>query len=189
MLDYSIFNKTDLSTRFKIAQIEKFRINFDDDIVLIRGLLGGSDHRQYAPFNSAMSLAKAHYAKQNITIKSEMQINDTVKNVLKWSPTDLIDHVLEADAHIMATHFTEANIAKNGSWTVPNMLSNLDRLKHHLGNTMGDRNGCPVLRQGKKEIYARLPDHCLPTLIVDMSYLEARDETVVSVAVMDDIKR
>ena len=188
MLDYSIFHRTDLSTKFKIAQIEKSRINFDDNIVLIRGLLGGSDHRQYAPFNSAMSLAKAHYAKQNIIIKSEMQLNDTVKNILKWSPTDLVDHILEADAHIMATHFTEGNIAKNGSWTVPNILSNLDRLKYHLGNVMGERNSCPVLRQGKKEIYARLPDHCLPTLIIDMPYLEAWDGTV-SVAAMDDIKR
>lgn len=53
---------------------------------------------------------------------------------------------------------------------------------------MGDRNQCPVLRQGKKEIYARLPDYCLPTLIVDMPLDEGWDGTL-SVAVMDEIKR
>ena len=42
-MDFSIFNKTDLATRFKIAQIEKSRINFDDNIVLIRGYLGGAE--------------------------------------------------------------------------------------------------------------------------------------------------
>ena len=137
-----------------------------------------------------MSAAKAHYAAQNITITSEMFINDVVKNVLKWSPTEMTDKILEADAHIMATHFTEGNIAKTASWNVPNILSNLDRLKYHLGNTMGERNRCPVLRQGKREIYARLPEHCLPTLIVDMPMpsLEAWNGTL-SIDVMDDIKR
>lgn len=64
-MDFSIFKKTDLSTRFKISQIEKSKINVDDNVVLIRGLLGGSDGRQYAQFNSA--------------ITSEMLTNDEVK--------------------------------------------------------------------------------------------------------------
>ena len=187
-MDFSIFKKTDLSTRFKIVQIEKSKINADDNVVLIRGLIGGSDGRQYSPFNSAMSLVKAHYSEQNITIQSEMLTNDTVKNILKWGPTEMIDNVLEADVHIMATHFTEGNIAKTASWNVPNILSNLDRLKFHLGNTMGNRNQCPVLRQGKKEIYAQLPEYCLPTLIVDTQIDEAWDGTI-SAAVMDEIKR
>jgi hypothetical protein len=187
-MDFSIFEKTDLNTRFKISQIEKAKINVDDNVVLIRGLLGGSDGRQYAQFNSAMSSAIAHYSEQNIKIISEMLTNDTVKNVLKWGPTELTDKLLEADAHIMVTHFTEGNIAKTASWNVPNILSNLSRLKYHTGNTMGDRNQCPVLRQGKKEIYSRLPDYCLPTLIVDMPLDEGWDGTL-SVAVMDEIKR
>ena len=53
---------------------------------------------------------------------------------------------------------------------------------------MSDRNQCPVLRQGKKEIYLRLPDYCLPTLIVDMPLDEGWDGTL-SVAVMGEIKR
>ena len=36
-----------------------------------------------------------------------MLTNDEVKNGFKWGPTELIDNILEADAHIMATHFTE----------------------------------------------------------------------------------
>ena len=81
-MDFSIFKKkNDLSTRFKISQIE------NDNVVLIRGLLGGSDDRQFAQFISAMSSAKAHYSEQGITIISEMFTNDEVKNGLKWGPT------------------------------------------------------------------------------------------------------
>ena len=187
-MDFSIFKKTDLATKFKIAQIERSKINFDDNVVLIRGLLGGADGRQCSAFSAAMSKAKVHYAKQNITIQSDMYLNDTIKNILNWGPTELVDHILQADAHIMVTHFTEGNIAKTASWNVPNILSNLDRLKYHLGNTMGGRNRCPVLRQGKSEIYAMLPDHCLPTLIVDMPMHEGWNLTLRE-DIMDDIKR
>jgi hypothetical protein len=51
----------------------------NDNVVLIRGLLGGSDGRQFAQFISAMSSAKAHYSEQGITIISEMFTNDEVK--------------------------------------------------------------------------------------------------------------
>ena len=43
MMDFSIFDKSDISTKFKIAQIEKAKINSDENVVLIRGLIGGSD--------------------------------------------------------------------------------------------------------------------------------------------------
>ncbi len=187
-MDFSVFSKTDLASRFKIAQMKKTRINFDPNVVLIRGLLGGSDGRQYNQFNTAMSKAQAHYAKQNITITAEMYLNDTVKNILRWGPTELVDNILEADAHIMVTHLTEGNIAKTASWNVRNILSNLDRLQFHLGNTMGDRNRCPVLRQGKKEIYERLPEHTVPTLIIDLPY-EAWNEGMLDANVMDEIQR
>jgi hypothetical protein len=167
-VDFTIFDREDLNTKLQIAQIERLRINQDKNVILIRGFVGGADGRQYTPFNTAMSEVKAHYAKQNIIIKSEMYTNDFVKNIMKWGPTEMIDHILEGDAHVILTHLTEANIGKTASWNVPNILSNFDRLKFHLGNTMGVRNKCPVLRQGKREIYEMLPDYCLPTLIIDL---------------------
>ena len=49
---------------------------------------------------------------------------------------------------------------------MPNILNNLDRLKYHLGNLMGEKNSCPVNRQGKREIYDIMSDYCLPTEII-----------------------
>jgi hypothetical protein len=51
-----------------MAQIEKMRVNKDENVVLIRGFVGGADGRQYTQFNTAMSEAEAYYAKQNIII-------------------------------------------------------------------------------------------------------------------------
>jgi hypothetical protein len=166
-MDFSIFNREDFHTKLQIAQIQSLRTN-EEDAILIRGFVGGADGRQYTQFNTAMSEAKAYYAERNIIINCEMYTNDFVKNIMKWGPTELVDKILEGDAHIILTHLTEANIAKTPSWNVPNILANLDRLKFHLGNTMGARNNCPVLRQGKREIYEHLPDYCLPTLIIDL---------------------
>ena len=38
-MHFSIFKKSDLITRLKISQIEKSKINVEDNVVLIRGLL------------------------------------------------------------------------------------------------------------------------------------------------------
>jgi len=168
MVDTSIFDSPHLNDRIQIAQILKLRVNKDPSAVLVRGFIGGEGGRQLEEFTSAMTRAQDLYRKQGINLISEMYDQDTIKNILKLGPTEFISHVLEGDAHLFITHFHEGNIAKTASWNVPNILSNLDRLSHHLGNIMGARNKCPVYRQGKKEIYEMLPDHCLPTLIIDL---------------------
>jgi hypothetical protein len=168
LADFSIFERGDLHTRTQIAQIERLRINKDENVILFKGFIGGIDGRQFTEFNTAMSLAVSYYAKQNITIACHMYHNDQIKNILRWGPTELIDNILEGDVAIIATHLTEGNIAKTASWNVPNILANLERLRYQLGNTMDIRNQCPVLRQGKKEIYSKLPDYCLPTFIYDL---------------------
>ena len=169
-MDFSIFDKRDISAKIQIAQIENLRINKIDNVILFRGFVGGADGRQYTQFNTAMSRATVHYASKNIIIDSIMYTNDFIKNIMKWGPTELIDHLLEGDAHLCLTHLHEANIAKTASWNIPNILSDLSRLEYHLGNTMGVRNRCPVLRSGKKEIYKMMTDHCLPTLIVELPF-------------------
>ena len=188
-MDFSIFEKRDLQTKIQVAQIKNLRVNKDDDVILFRGFVGGSDGRQYTHFNEAMAKAKIHYAHQGITLKSEMYINDVVKNSKRWGPTELIDHILEADIHIVSTHLSEGNIAKTASWNIPNILSNLSRLKYQLGNVMGIRNNCPVLRQGKKEIYARMQDYCLPTMVVDLPTDHWIEEEIISEEVMEKITR
>ncbi len=51
---------------------------------------------------------------------------------------------------------------------MPNILSNLNRLKYHLGNLIDVKNDCPIYRQGKKEVYASISDYCLPTEIINL---------------------
>jgi len=166
-LDLSIFERTDLHSRMMIQQIEDYRVNSDQaDIILCRCFVGGS--RQLDEFNTARRRAELFYKNRGIKLIVDIYENDWVKNVLKLNPTELTDRLLEADFHLFITHFHEGSIAKTSSWNMPNILSNLDRLKFHLGNLMGDMNSCPIFRQGKREVYEVLPDYCLPTIMVDL---------------------
>ena len=167
-VDDSIFNNTDLYSRIMIRQIEECRINKEIDVILCRCFIGGRDGRQLSEFTAASNRAKLIYESRGIKLLMTFYDQDSIKNIEKWTPTDLTDHLLEADFHIMVTHLHEGNIAKNGSWNIPNILSNLDRLKYHQGNLMGAMNSCPIYRQGKREVYECLQDHCLPTLIVNL---------------------
>jgi hypothetical protein len=168
MVDTSIFDSLNISDRIQIAQIRRLRVNKDPSTVLFRGFLGGEGGRQLEEFTRAMTKAQDLYRKQGITVISEMYDQDTIKNVLKLGPREFTTYVLEGDAHLYITHFHEGNIAKTASWNIPNILANVDRLSHHLGNLMGAKNKCPIYRQGKKEVYEMLPDHCLPTLIINL---------------------
>jgi hypothetical protein len=167
-LDYSIFERRDFTSRLIIKQIEQLRINKDVDTILCRAFIGGSGGRQLEEFNSAIGRAQVHFRNRGIRLIVDCLCNDFIKNEAKFSPTILVDRMMDADFHLGITHFHEGNIAKTGAWNVPNILSNLDRLKHHLGNLMGDSNNCPIFRQGKREVYEKLPDYCLPTLIIDL---------------------
>ena len=179
-LDWSIFEREDITSRLLIKQIEQLRINKDLDTILCRSFIGGSGGRQLDEFNAGISRAQVHFKKRGIKLAVEYLCNDFVKNEARFSPTDLVDRLLEADIHLGITHFHEGNIAKTGAWNIKNVLSNLDRLKYHLGNLMGDSNGCPIFRQGKREVYETLPDYCLPTLIIDLPEKSWNPERVIS---------
>ncbi len=53
-------------------------------------------------------------------------------------------------------------------WNLPNILSNIDRLRYHLGIPMGKFITCPVFRQDKLEIYKHLDNFAAPTLGVTL---------------------
>ena len=118
--------------------------------------------------SSAIGRAITFFENQRINLIDEMEDQDTIKNIYRLGPTEYIDNVFEADIHLFTAHFHEGNIAKTGSWNMPNILSNLDRLKYHLGNLMGVKNDCPIYRQGKKEVYASMSDYCLLTEIINL---------------------
>ena len=167
-LDWSTFKRKDFSGRLLLAQIEQFRINKNVDTILCRAFIGGSGGRQLEEFTTAVSRAEIHFKARSIRLVVEMYCNDYIKNIEKLTPTGLIDRMIEADFHLGITHFHEGNIAKTGAWNINNILSNLGRLKYHLGNLMGASNACPIFRQGKKEVYSMLADYCLPTLTIEL---------------------
>ena len=168
-MDFSIFEKTDLHSVFQIRQFEAHRINHDENTVLCYGFSGGSDNRHLDRVIGAMGRAVTYFKEaESIALEYKLYNNDEIKNINKWSPTKTVDEVTKADFHLWTTHFHEGNIGKTGSWNMPNILSNLDRLEYHTGNLMGIRNRCPILRQGKKEIYEIMSDFCLPTAIINV---------------------
>ena len=169
-LDFTIFERADIHARLQIAQLSNLRINRDDSTVLLRGFKGGKGSRQLDQVSSAVGRAVTFYENQGINLIDEMEDQDTIKNIYRLGPTEYVDKVLEADIHLFTAHFHEGNIAKTGSWNMPNILSNLDRLKYHLGNLMGAKNECPVYRQSKKEVYASMSDYCLPTEIIYLPF-------------------
>jgi hypothetical protein len=167
-LNWPIFERNDLSSRLIIKQIEQLRINKDVDTILCRAFIGGSGGRQLEEFNTAIGRAQVHFRQRGIRLIVDCLCNDFIKNEAKFSPTTLVDRMMDADFHLGITHFHEGNISKTSAWNIRNILSNLDRLKHHLGNLMGDSNDCPIFRQGKKEVYDKLPAYCLPTLTINV---------------------
>jgi hypothetical protein len=162
-LDFSIFDRTDMHTCLQIAQIGQLRTNTDESTVLLRGFKGGKGSRQLEQVSAAVGRAVTFFKLQGINLIDEMIDQDTIKNILRFGPTEYVDSLFEGDIHLFTAHFHEGNIAKTGSWNMPNILSNLDRLKCHLGNLMGEKNSCPVNRQGKIEVYELMADYCLPT--------------------------
>ena len=180
-MDFSIFDKTDIHTKLQISQFEALRINRDNTRVLCHGYIGGADNRHLVEVTAAMGRAVTYFRnKECITLDYNFYNNDEIKNIKKWGPTETVDHVTKADFHLWTSHFHEGNIGKTPSWNMPNILSNLDRLEYHVGNLMGVKNKCPVLRQGKKEIYEIMKDYCLPTAIINVptSYWPGRLDDV-----------
>ena len=169
-LDFTIFERSDMHTRLQINQINSLRKNRSDITVLLRGFKGGKGSRQLEQVMSAVGRAVTLYEEQGINLIDEMEDQDAIKNIYHLGPTEYVDRVLQGDIHLFTAHFHEGNIAKTGSWNMPNILANLDRLKYHLGNLMGEKNNCPVYRQGKKEVYSIMNDYCLPTEIINLPF-------------------
>ena len=88
------------------------------------------------------------FSSRSYLIKIENFTNDRVKNVLRWSVSDLIDSLLAADIHIIRTHVHQGNIAQTENWNMDNILHHINRLEYHLGVPMGKYIQCPVFTQG-----------------------------------------
>jgi len=156
--------------------MKSFRINKNPKRILIRAFEGAASGRCIELFNAAVRRATEVLNGRGIEVMFESFSSDEVKNGNSWSPTDLVDALLEADIHLLYTHLHEGNIGKTIEWNINNILGNLDRLEFHLGNFMGARTKCHIFRQGKIEIYKLMPDYCLPSVAVTLPALDWTDD-------------
>lgn len=170
-MDLSIFDKFDINSIIKIAEIEalKNKNKLLEDI-LIRVFIGGKKAAQAEVLEHAIIKVVNKYKEYyGLNVKVEKFTNDDVRNKLKWSINNLIDALLESDIHIVSTHVHQGNVSKDDSWNMINILSNMDRLEYHLGIPMGKHIRCPVFTQDKMELYRYLDDLSVPTIKI---YLE-----------------
>ena len=143
-MDASIYSKTDPKSIMQTALMDNMRCNDVPNVVLIRVFKGGHDTRQCEPFASAIGRARNLYALRSISLIVEYFNNDKIKNVLRLSPSDVVDLMLESDIHWFIAHFHEGNIGKTPFWNVHNICQNIFRLKNHLGYPMGIHINCPA---------------------------------------------
>jgi hypothetical protein len=80
---------------------------------------------------------------------------------LHWSPLDLINWLMDADAHIITTHIHQGHDKWHGS----DATEALGILMSHPGFPSGDALMCPVFRQDKRAYLDVLPDDMkIPTI-------------------------
>jgi hypothetical protein len=175
-MDTSIYYRSDPQSVLQIQLMKSLRDNTDPKVILIRAFAGGHAGRTIEPFYTAIRRATATFHARGITLRVEIYTNNYIKNVVCWSPGELVDRLLRSDVHLLATHLHEGNIGKTIEWNIPNILANTHRLQFHLGNFMADNVFCPVNEQGKMPVYTIMPDYCLPTVAVTLPALDWIDD-------------
>lgn len=191
-MDVSIYYRWDTASLVQVQLMRALRVNKNPNVILIRAFSGAHEGRSSEPFFTAIRRATQTFRERNITLEVEIYSNDRIKNVLRWSPGELVDRLLEADMHLLATHLHEGNIGRTIEWNIPNILANISRLEFHLGNIMADNVHCPVNEQGKIKVYKIMSEYCLPTVSVTLPFLEWVDDAdgaFISPEDMDALKK
>ena len=152
-MDLSILERTDLDSLVAIQCIRAARVNLKRNVILLRAFKGAT--RQDEAFTRALSEAQCELLAENITLIYEVFDSDHVKNVLKWTVSQLVDWLLEADIHLIPCHVHEGNLAKTESWNIENIRIQLKRLKYHKGVPMGKHFDCCIWGQDKYEMYVK----------------------------------
>jgi hypothetical protein len=166
--------------------IEADRANLDPRKVLIRAFVGShTGGENGTPLYIAYTAVAKHYREsRGVEIYLEEFTNDLVKYTYHWTCTELFNHLLASDIHILSTHLHQGMLRQGGlgTWNMVNILMNLRRLKPHLGVPSGVFTDCPVASQDKMGYYEALQPLglCAPTLQIDISH---------EVLVADDLLR
>ena len=161
-MDLSVLLLDDIESVLKRAEIAGLQENKDPRTVLIRIYLGSCKSAQIEVVTAASRRVISKFKLRGITVIFETFTNDHVKNTLKWSVNELIDCLLAADIHVLASHLHQGNMAKTAQWNIGNLYSQADRLRFHLGFPMGQHVHCPVLWGDLARVYEVLGDLCPP---------------------------
>jgi hypothetical protein len=182
-MDISEFDSADINVIVARIGVRAVRLNKDSRRVLIRAFTGGcwADGEQGAPLKSAVSRVISLYKARGIRVIFQKFNNDDVKTTYKWTCRDLINSLLEADIHLVTTHLHQGMLAMGGTGTfnIPEILSQLQRLRFHLGIPSGIYADDCIALQDKIILYDALAKDglCAPTISVDItkSFVSIRD--------------
>ena len=108
-------------------------------------------------------------------------------NESHWSPSDLVDWLLDSRIHIVLSHVHQG-VADGLNWSMTELEIELQRLKFHLGFPNLTKLKCPVFLQDKYKYLQSLPVHKVNNtlqlfLTYDLSYYSCDN-----IEVMDKIK-
>jgi hypothetical protein len=78
-------------------------------------------------------------------------------NLNHWSPSTLVDWLLDSDFHIILTHVHQGIVAALG-WNMEDLEEQLQRLASHNGFPNGCQLKCPVFLQDKFIYLKNLPN-------------------------------
>ena len=188
-MDTLDFDSRDINVFLARCLHEGLRSNKDPKVVLIHAFLGAVFGEQQTPLSVALDEVKVHYIEsRGIKLAIRALTNDYVKNKLHWTCTELFTWLLSADIHLLPTHLHQGmmglgGLEVDGTWNIPNILKNFERLRYHLGTPCGKYIDCPITTQNKMEYYRALQTVglCAPTISVDISRETISPEDILKI--------
>ena len=187
-MDTIDFESRDINVVLARCMHAGLRENNDPKVVLIHTFIGAVFGEQQTPLSVALDHVRAHYLRSGIQLTIRILTNDYVRNKLRWTCTELFTWLLSADIHLLPTHLHQGmmglgGLEVDGTWNIPNILKNFERLKYHLGIPCGKHIDCPITTQNKMEYYRALQivGLCAPTISVDISGESISQEDILKI--------
>ena len=188
-MDTIAFESSDINVFLARCLHQGLRENKDPTVVRIHAFIGAEFGEQQTPLSVALGEVKVHYLQtKGIKLTIHTLTNDYVKNILHWTCTELFTWLLSADIHLLPTHLHQGmmnlgGLEVDGTWNIPNILKNLERLRYHLGTPCGKYIDCPIMTQNKMGYYRALQTVglCAPTISVDISGDSISAEDIVKI--------
>jgi len=176
-MDTSEFESTHINIFLAQCIHDGLKINKKPQTVLIHVFIGAEGGEQQTPLSVAFDEIKQHYREaRGIQVTVRILTNDLVRNRYHWTCTELFTWLLSADIHLLPTHLHQGmmglgGLEVDGTWNIPNILKNFERLRYHLGTPCGKYVDCPIMTQNKMVYYQALQTVglCAPTISVDIS--------------------